>query len=93
MSPETVTLKLPASLYTKLEKLAIEEQTDLENLIATLVDNAFKQRVWLHELTELHEQIKRDGGQKTESDQEEFIEELRQARREIFDAEYAHLYR
>ena len=93
MSPETVTLELPATLYAKLEKLAIEEQTDLENLIATLVDSAFKQRAWLHELTQLREQIERDDGQKTESDQEEFIEQLRQARREIFDAEYAHLYR
>ena len=93
MNEEPVTLKLPATLYAKLEELAIEEQTIPENLIATLVNSAFQRRSWLRHLAKLHEQIKRDGGHQTEESQEEFIVRLRQARREIFDAEYAHLYR
>ena len=35
----------------------------------------------------------RDDAPQFESDPEEFIEQLRQPRREIFDAEYVHLYR
>ena len=92
MNEEPVTLKLPATLYAKLEELAIEEQTIPENLIATLVDSAFPQRSWLRHLAKLREQIKRDGGHLAEESQEEFIERLSHARREIFDAEYAHLY-
>lgn len=92
MNEEPVALRPPATFYAKLEELAIEKQTIPENLIATLADSAFPQRSWLRHLAKLRQQIKCDGGHLAEESQEEFIERLSHARREIFDAEYAHLY-
>ena len=93
MSSETVTLQLPDSLYSKLEELAVEAQINPDDLIATLVETAYQRRAWLRDLNELREQIKRDGGLRVGASREEVVEQLRQTRREIFDAEYAHLYR
>mgnify|MGYP006955168391 CR=1 FL=1 len=41
----------------------------------------------------LREQIRREGGLHVGATKEDVVERLRQTRREIFDAEYAHLYR
>ena len=86
MSSETVTLQLSASLHSKLQELAIEAQTSPDDLSTTLVNAAYLQRSWLRDLTELREQIKRDGGLRVGTGQEEAVERLRQTRREIFDA-------
>jgi len=39
------------------------------------------------------EQIRQDGGLQVGTTKDEVVERLRQTRREIFEAEYAHLYR
>ncbi len=57
MNTELVTLQLPASLYEKLQTIAIAENTDVVDAIA------------------------------------QFVAKLHQTRQEIFEAEYAHLYR
>ena len=93
MGNKTVTLNLPADLYTRLQQLASESDTIPTVLIARLVEDAFNRRDWLRDLDELREQIKCEDNRETESDQEEFIEQLRKTRRDIFEAEYAHLYR
>ena len=93
MGNKTVTLNLPADLYARLQQLASESDTALADLIARLVETAFNRRDWLRDLDELRAQINRDDNRETEIPQEEFIEQLRKARREIFEAEYAHLYR
>ncbi len=93
MDVETVTLQLPATLYAKAEELAVEAETNPDDLVATLIETAHQRRTWLREFKELREQIKRDGGLSIGSSREEVVEQLRQTRREIFDAEYAHLYR
>jgi len=93
MGNETVKLNLPSDLYARLQQLASESDTIPTDLIARLVEDAFNRRDWLRDLDELREQIKCEDNRETESDQEEFIEQLRKTRRDIFEAEYAHLYR
>ena len=93
MGKKIVTLNLPAGLSARLQELAAESDTTPTELIATLVEDAFKRRAWLRDLDELHEQVKGVDNRETKADQDEFIEQLRTARREIFEAEYAHLYR
>lgn len=93
MNTEVVTLQLPASLYEKLQTLATEEHTDPVGVIAQLITNAYQQRGWLQELTTLRQQIQQQGGLQLGSTKEEVVAQLRQTRQEIFETEYAHLYR
>jgi hypothetical protein len=93
MTTEVVTLHLPTSLYDKLQELATEERSDPVSVITHLITSAYQHRGWLRDLAELREQIQRDGGLNVGSTKKEVVERLRQTRREIFETEYAHLYR
>ena len=92
MDTTVVTIQLPASLHAELQALAADEQTDLVGVISRLVAMARQRRAWLHDLKALREQTRRDGGLQVGTTKEEVVERLRQTRREIFEAEYAHLY-
>ena len=92
MDAATVTIRLPAGLYDELQKLAREEQAEPVAVLSQLVKAARQQRAWLSDLTALRKQIEQDGGLQVGVTKEEVVERLRQARREIFEAEYAHLY-
>ena len=92
MDEPIVTIRLPASLYAELESLATEEQTDPVGMIGRLVTMASQRRAWLRDLTALREEIRQAGGLKVGTTKDEVVERLRQTRREIFEAEYAHLY-
>jgi hypothetical protein len=93
MNRPLVTIQLPASLHDELQALAADEQTDLVELISHLVSMASQRRGWLRDLKALREQIRQDGGLDIGPTKEEIVELLRKTRREIFEAEYAHLYR
>jgi hypothetical protein len=93
MDSSLVTIQLPASLHDELLALAADEQTDLVELITRLVSTATQRRDWLRDLKALREQIRQDGGLQVGITKEEVVEQLRRTRREIFEAEYAHLYR
>ncbi|MGQ9626823.1 MAG: hypothetical protein ACUVV0_07965 [Anaerolineae bacterium] len=93
MDKTTVTIQLPAQLYADLQSLAKDEQVDLVEVIAHLVAMAHERRAWLRDLTALREQIRQDGGLQVGMTKDEVVERLRQTRRNIFEAEYAHLYR
>jgi 16S rRNA G1207 methylase RsmC len=93
MDTTTVTLQLPASVYTELQSLAQDEQTDPVEIIVRLVAMARRRRVWLRDLAALREQIRQDGGLQVGTSKDDVVERMRQTRREIFEAEYAHLYR
>jgi hypothetical protein len=93
MDNPQVTIELPASLHEELQALAADEQTDMVEIIRRLVNMAGQQRGWLRDLAALRDQIRRDGGLHVGNTKEEVIERLRRTRREIFEAEYAHLYR
>lgn len=64
-----------------------------KSLAARLVVAANQRRAWLRNLATLREQIRQDGGLQVGTTKDEVVERLRQTRREIFEAEYAHLYR
>lgn len=93
VSKNTVTIKLPAGLYEKLEELAADSNSSPTDQIAALIEDAKARRAWIRALDDMSKQIQKDDNRETEPDQEEFIRQLRKARREIFEAEYAHLYR
>ncbi len=93
MGTKTMTLELPAPLYAALQSLAEDEQQDLAEVIAGLVESAHQRRAWVRDLAALCEQIRQDGGLQVGTTKDQVVERLRQTRREIFEAEYAHLYR
>ena len=93
MATKKVTLELPVSVYEQLQELAAVEQKDPIEVITELVDVAHQRQSWLRELEELRDLIREQGGLQISTNKEEMIEQLRQTRREIFEAEYAHLYR
>ncbi len=93
MGKETVTLNLPAGLYAKLEELAAESDSTPIDEIATLIEEAKSRRAWLRALDDFSKEIQENDNRENVPDQEELIEQLRKTRREIFEAEYAHLYR
>ena len=93
MDAKNVNVRLPAGLYSQLKELASEAQTDPVEVIARLVTQAHQRRAWQRDLAALRQQIEQDGGLQTCYTREEVIERVRQTRSEIFEAEYAHLYR
>ena len=93
MNATTVELQVPASLYTDLQTLAQEEDTELVAILSHLVKAARQRRAWLDDLAELRAQIAQEGDLQVGSLKEEVVDRLRRTRREIFQAEYAHLYR
>jgi hypothetical protein len=93
MDKSPVTIQLPASLYAELQTLAADEQTDPVEVIRRLVAMANQRRAWRRDLMALRDQIREEGGLQIGTTKEEVVERLRQTRREIFEAEYAHLYR
>ncbi len=93
MNATTVELQVPVSLYADLQTLAQEEDTELVAILSHLVKAARQRRVWLDDLAALRAQIVDEGGLQVGSSKEEVVEQLRQTRHEIFEAEYAHLYR
>jgi hypothetical protein len=48
---------------------------------------------WQSNLADLRSEIREAGGLKLRGSKEDVIERLRETRRQIFEAEYAHLYR
>jgi hypothetical protein len=62
-------------------------------MLARWADLARQRRAWLGELAALREQIQQDGGLHVGETTDEIVEQMRKTRREIFEAEYAHLYR
>lgn len=93
MDTELVTLQLPANLYEKLQTLATKEHTDLVGVITQLVTDAYQQGGWRQDLAALRQQIQDDGGLQLSNRKDEVVTQLRQTRHEIFETEYAHLYR
>ena len=93
MATNMIKLELPARVYEQLQELAAVEQKDPIEVITELIDIAHQRQGWLKELTELQDLIQEQGGLQIGDTKEEVIEKLRQTRREIFEAEYAHLYR
>lgn len=93
MDERTVSIELPRRLYDDLEYLAEEDQTDPVEVIVRLVALARERQAWRRNLAELREEIRRHGELSVGATKDDVVERLRQTRRLIFEAEYAHLYR
>jgi hypothetical protein len=93
MDPTVVSLELPANLYEKLQTLAAEEQLEPVEMLTQWAELAYQRRAWLHGWAELRSLIEQEGGLQVGATKEEIVEKMRQTRYEIFEAEYAHLYR
>jgi metal-responsive CopG/Arc/MetJ family transcriptional regulator len=93
MNTRVITIELPEKLYAELQLLADAEQTDPIEVIDRLVRMASLHRAWLRDLNALREQIYQAGGLQVGASKDEVVDRLRQTRHELFEAEYAHLYR
>lgn len=94
MNTELVTtLELPANMHEQLQALATAEETDVVSYLEKLVADAYRSERWLKNLNDLRQSIKERGGFQLGDTQEEINERLRQIRQEIFEEDYAHLYR
>jgi len=94
MNTELMTIQLPADLYAQLEALAGAEKSDPLTVLTHLISEARQQRSLGQIWEELCDQVERDGGlQNVGTTTEEIVEHMRKIREEIFEAEYAHLYR
>ena len=93
MATNMIKLELPARVYEQLQELAAVEQKDPIEVITELIDMAHQRQSWLRALEELQDMIREQGRLQISTNKEEMLEQLRQTRREIFEAEYAHLYR
>jgi hypothetical protein len=90
---ETVTIQIPSTVYVELEAIAAEEKSDPIAVLTTLVKNARYQRTFGQLWQELLEQVRREGGLHVGATADEIVEQLRITREEIFETDYAHLYR
>ena len=88
-----VALEIPQNIYTELQTLAQEEDLDLVELLTRWVRLAQQQRTWQRDLQELRDLIQKEGGLHVGTTKEEVVEQMRKTRQEIFEVEYAHLYR
>lgn len=93
MNTETVTLELPASLYADLAELASEAHQDPVAIITEWVEAVRQRRLWQQGWADLRAQVQKDGGFSPDVTTEEIVALTRHSREEIFEAEYAHLYR
>ena len=88
-----VTIQLPDMLFQELETIAKAKQSDPVALIAAWVDSAQQQNQLLREWKLLCEDVQGTGGYPKDETIDELVERLRKTREEIFEQEYAHLYR
>lgn len=93
MSKETVTLELPVTLYADLTELASEAHQDPVAIIAAWIDETRQRRQWQQGWADLRAQVQADGGFSPEATTDEIVALSRRSREDIFEAEYAHLYR
>ncbi len=88
-----ISIEIPKNVYIELQSLAQEEQLDLVDMLAQWAKSARQRRTWQQDLQTLRDLIKKEGGLRIGTTKEEVVEQMRKTRQEIFEAEYAHLYR
>jgi len=97
MSSREIVWEIPERLYGEL--MWAQKELAYPNLIA-LVSQAvqrylaeIKHETWLREFRQLQQQVRATGGFGLGETKEEVINKLREQRRQIFEEDYAHLYR
>jgi len=93
MDTELVSLQIPARLFDRIKELAEQENTDPVEVVNQLITMAHQRRAWLNDLSTLRDQVDQDGVVNASLSGQRIVKKMREIRREIFEAEYAHLYR
>ena len=89
-----VTLMLPTDIYQEITAAKERQETSsVAGFIREAVEEKVNRMRWQRNLAELRAEIRETGGLKLQGSKEEVIERLRETRRQIFETEYAHLYR
>ena len=93
METKRVTLTLPINVYEELLGAKEEEARSVADFVRAAVVEKLAKIRWQRNLEDLRREIREAGGLELIGSKEEVIERLRETRREIFETEYAHLYR
>lgn len=97
MSSTEIVWEVPEPLYSELLNVQRElAYPSLVDLIAQAVQRYLaevQQQVWQQEFRELQKQVRAAGGIQMGVTKEEVIAKLREQRSQIFEADYADLYR
>ncbi|MBK8049545.1 MAG: hypothetical protein IPK16_21975 [Anaerolineales bacterium] len=88
-----MTIKLPEQVYQELVALSQETNTNPTTLITQWVEESKQQRRWRQAWRELRERVQSDGGYPQDETIDSIVDQMRKTRAEVFEAEYAHLYR
>ena len=89
---ETKSIREPGPVYHPLDVESFKQQIIVE-VLAELTAMRETPRSWREELAALQASIAAHGGLNVGETTEEIVETMRRTRQEIWDAEYAHLYR
>lgn len=89
----TIAINLPRDVFEGIETLAGEAHVSSVEMITTWLKRELEHRQWLNAWQDLRTQIKTDGGLDVGQAPDQIIEKTRQTRCEIWDTDYAHLYR
>lgn len=97
MSSTEIVWKVPENLYQDLVKaqrdLAFQNPVDLIAQAVKRYLAEIEHESWEQEFRNFQKQVRMAGGFQLGDTKEEVITNLREQRRQIFEAEYAHLYR
>ena len=89
---ETKSIRETGPVYNALE-VEVFKQEIIAEVLAELTAMREKPRSWREELAALQASIAAHGGLNVGETTEEIVEHMRRTRQEVWDAEYAHLYR
>jgi hypothetical protein len=97
MASTEIVWVVPEKLYQELvnaqEELAFPSMVDLVEQAVLRYLAEIQRQDWQHEFREFQKQVRAAGGLELGVTKEEVIAKLRERRRQLFEAEYAHLYR
>lgn len=97
MSTTSIVWDVPENLYGELLKaqkeLAFPRLVDLVSQAVQRYLAEVQNETWQQEFRVFQKQVRADGGFDLGNTKEEIITRLRLQRQELFEAEYAHLYR
>lgn len=97
MSSREIVWEIPEGLYSELTWA--QKELSYPNLIALVTQavqrylSEIKHDAWLKEFRQLQQLVRASGGFGLGETKEEVIDKLREQRREIFEEDYADLYR
>lgn len=93
MSVKTIHMQLPEDVYFELIAIAEVDKLDPIEQIRAWIKQTCQQEKWRKGWRELRDEVQRTGNFDPNESIDDLVERLRKQREEIFETEYAHLYR